>query len=209
MFETLRECPSSLSSGVSMFDLRPPSGIYERQRGVQPATRTVRNVHRNAGNNAQRAALRHRFVVGSDDKSVELRKNALSLIPGNFALLTFVLEDNVGIDSFERGIRLRFYLNDELYHTETAAGSLRQNDAPLHLLLDQDPEQRHGIDHCKIADLTYYNFALADAEVAAMFSRGYTNAENKDFDTVYSKDNRLKLSAYNKVDLYNYDAHLS
>jgi len=149
--------------------------------------------------------LRTRFVIGSDEKSVEMRKNILSLIPGHFACLTFVFEDNVGIDSFERGIRMKFYLNDLLYHTSTAPGALRQNAGPLHLFLDAEPDGMQGLDHCKIADLSYYNYALEDRDVAAPYSKGFTNTEYKDRYSIYNKDVRLHAGARNRMDLTNYN----
>lgn len=149
--------------------------------------------------------LRHRFVVGSDEEAVDMRKNALSLVPGHFALLTFVFEDNVGVDSFERGIRMKFYLNARLYHTSVAPGALRQNDGPLHLFLDAEPSGNEGLDNCRVADLTYYNFALEDRDVSAMYGRGFTNSEFRDNRSIYSKDTRLHLGARNRLDLTNYD----
>jgi hypothetical protein len=153
--------------------------------------------------------LRHRFVVGSPDPAVEMRKNALSLIPGHFTLLTIVMEDNVGVDSFERGIRCKFYINDQLYHTGTAPGALRQNDGPLHLFLDPSPDTKVGLDGCRMADLTYYNYALEDKNVAALYAHGFTDTDFKDRDSVFGKDMRLVMSPYNKLDIgANYDDRL-
>ncbi len=152
--------------------------------------------------------LRTRFIIGSDEESVEMRKNLLSLVPGHFALLTFVFEDNVGIDSFEKGIRMKFYMNDLLYHTSTAPGALRQNTGPLHLFLDAEPSGTQGIDHCKLADLTYYNYALEDRDVAGLYGKGFTNSEFKDQHSIYSKDVRLHAGAANRMDLTNYNDEL-
>lgn len=149
--------------------------------------------------------LRTRFLVGSDETSVDMRKNMLSLIPGHFALMTFVFEDNVGIDSFERGIRMKFYVNDLLYHTSTAPGAMRQNAGALHLFLDAEPTGTQGLDHCKVADLTYYNYALEDRDVASIYARGFTNTEFKDAHSIYSKDVRLHAGAHNRMDLSNYN----
>lgn len=153
--------------------------------------------------------LRARFLVGSDKTEEEMRKNALSLVPGHFAMFTFVFEDNVGIDSFERGIRMKFYLNDRLYHTATAPGALRQNEGPLHLFLDAEPDGNEGIDNCRVADLTYYNYAQEDREVAAAYGKGFTNTEFKDANSIYGKDVRLHLSSRNRLDYgVNYDDRL-
>ena len=153
--------------------------------------------------------LRTRFLVGSDESSVDMRKNALSLIPGHFALMTFVFEDNVGIDSFERGIRMKFYLNDRLYHTSTSPGALRQNTGPLHLFLDAEPDGNEGLDRCKVADLTYYNYALEDRDVAAAYGRGFTNSDFKEHDSIFSKDPRLHMGPRNRLDYgANYDDRL-
>jgi hypothetical protein len=153
--------------------------------------------------------LRTRFLVGSDESDVEMRKNALSLVPGHFALMTFVFEDNVGIDSFERGVRMKFYLNDRLYHTAAAPGALRQNSAPLHLFLDAEPAGNEGLDHCKVADLTYYNYALEDRDVAAAYGRGFKNTEFKDQNSIFGKDVRLHMGPRNRLDYgANYDDRL-
>lgn len=153
--------------------------------------------------------LRKRFIIGSDETSVEMRKNALSLVPGHFALMTFVFEDNVGVDAFERGVRMKFYFNDRLYHTATSPGALRQNAGPLHLFLDAEPDGNEGLDHCKVADLTYYNYALEDRDVAAAYGRGFTNSEFKDQDSIFSKDVRLHLGPRNRLDYgANYDDRL-
>eukprot|EP00873_Tetraselmis_striata_P033821 jgi/Tetstr1/454085/TSEL_041004.t1 len=150
--------------------------------------------------------LRTRFLVGSEETTTEMRKNALSLIPGHFALFTFVFEDNVGTDSFERGIRMKFYLNDRLYHTATSPGALRLNTGPLHLFLDAEPAGNEGLDHCKVADLTYFNYALEDRDVAAAYGRGFTNKESRDMDSIFSKDTRLHMGARNRLDFgANYD----
>lgn len=153
--------------------------------------------------------LRSRFLVGSDKTEQTMRKNALSLVPGHFALFTFVFEDNVGIDSFERGIRMKFYLNDRLYHTSTAPGALRQNTGPLHLFLDAEPDGNEGLDNCRVADLTYYNYALEDRDVAAAYGKGFTNQEFQDANSIFGKDARLHLSSRNRLDYgVNYDDRL-
>lgn len=154
--------------------------------------------------------LRKRFLVGSKDTVVEMRKNAISLVPGHFALMTFVFEDNVGIDSFERGVRMRFYLNDKLYHTSTTPGAIRQNDGPLHMFLDKSPDGREGIDNCRVADLTYYNYALDDGDVASIYGNGYVNKEAQTMYGVLDKDIRLVMGSRNRIDFgANYDDRMA
>lgn len=154
--------------------------------------------------------LRSRFLIGNDDGSEEMQKNILSLIPGHFALMTFVFEDNVGIDSFEKGVRMKFYFNDHLYYTGTTPGALKQNTAPIHLFLDPDPSGKTGIDGLKIADFTYYNYALSDSNVAATYSKGFTNKPFIETDSLYNKDVRLHTAFYNDLDYkanYNDKTH--
>jgi hypothetical protein len=153
--------------------------------------------------------LRRRFVIGSDAPEGAMQKNVLSLIPGHFVMYTFVFEDNVGMDAFERGIRMRFYINDQMYFTSTAPGALRQNEGPLYLLLDRTPDGREGVDALSIADLTYYNYALRDTDVASLYSKGY-NAEAFKDTSVVKKDNMsLNMSSYNRLDYRaNYDDRL-
>ena len=154
--------------------------------------------------------IRHRFVVGSSEPATAMRKNALSLIPGHFVLFTFVLEDNVGIDSFERGVRCKFFINDQLYYTGTTPGALKQNEGALHLFLDKaSSESPAGIPGLKVADLTYYNFALEDKDVAAAFARGFNNEQAQDRHSIFGNDSRLHMSAYNKLDIgANFDDRL-
>ena len=143
--------------------------------------------------------LRHRFLVGSEGYGVDTRKKALGLLPGHFALFTFVFEDNVDIDDFERGVRFTFYLNDQLYHTETVEGSLRQNEGNLHLMPDKT------LPGAKFADFTYYNYALTDGEVTRLFSAGYNTADAGKARVLFNnKDSKLMMSAYNRLDMYNY-----
>lgn len=143
--------------------------------------------------------LRQRFVVGSNKYNSDVRKKALSLLPGHFALFTFVFEDNVGINDFEKGVRFTFYLNDQLYHTETCEGAIRQNSGYFHLLPDRD------FPDCKLADMMYHNYALGDSDVSRIFNAGYSTQDALKSRVAFSnKDSRLMMSAYNKVDMYNF-----
>lgn len=139
--------------------------------------------------------LRERFVIGNRDESLNTRKNAISLIPGSYALLTFVFRDNVDINNFERGIRMSFYLNDTLYDSFVAEGSLRLNEGKLFVIPD-------GLKDCSIADLTYHNYALSPNAVARRYRAGfnkYSYTKSRDATT-------LVTSAYNHNDLYNYSS---
>jgi hypothetical protein len=139
--------------------------------------------------------LRERFVIGNSEESLDSRKNAISLIPGSFAQLTFVFRDNVDISNFERGIRVSFYLNDTLYDSFVADGSMRLNEGKLFVLPD-------GLTDCSLADFTYHNYALSPEAVARRYSAGF----NK-FSYVKSKASvPLVTTAYNTNDLYNYDS---
>lgn len=95
------------------------------------------------------------------------QNDVLSLVPGRWAMYTFVLEDNVPIDDFENGIVARLYINDLLFHRQTAPGALRQNAGGFHLL--PNAELLQG---ASLGNLMYVPFALTSEEVAWLYAKG-------------------------------------
>lgn len=125
------------------------------------------------------------------------RRNALSLVQGRWAMLTFVFEDNVGISSFEEGIRVSVYLNDDLYYTHRQAGALRLNQGDLHLAPGFD-RGNHDVD---IGDVAYYNTALSPDDVAERFREGPPRQPTRAIQQAGDAE-PLHLSEYNKLDVY-------
>lgn len=132
-------------------------------------------------------------------------RNVLSLLPVNWFLLTFVIEDNYSVsDGAENGIKFILYVNDFPY--QIASGStdmflrnnmLKQNDGNLTLL----PNLKGSGDFMKLGNISYYNYALTAHDVHNAYKRGPPTFSAVD------QDNKAKtpayLSAYNKIDIYN------
>jgi len=126
------------------------------------------------------------------------RRNALSLMQGRWALLTFAFEDNVGISNFEDGIMVRFYVNDSLYHTHRQTGTLKYNQGDLYVA----PNFDRSIQNVTIGDIRYYNYAVPPKEVDAVFRNGPPTKPAEELQQRGSSD-PLYLSEYNKLDIYN------
>lgn len=126
------------------------------------------------------------------------RRNALSLMQGKWALLTFAFEDNVGISNFEDGIMVRFYINDSLYHTHRQTGSFKHNQGDLYVA----PNFDRAINNLTIGDIRYYNYAVPPKEVADVYKDGPPTKPADELQQRGSSD-PLYLSEYNKLDIYN------
>lgn len=134
-------------------------------------------------------------VRRSTSENSLLRNNLPGLLSKNWFMITITFEDNFPILDFERGIFIRIYINDTLYQMEKIPSVLRQNRGNFHLLPTQQPMK--GL---KIADFSYFNYALSDQEVRkrsliapnVKASASQTH-ESKSFDTV----------AQNDMDIYN------
>jgi len=136
-----------------------------------------------------------------------VRRNLLSLLPANWYLMTFIFVDNYSIvNSVENGIKFQFYLNDVLYQTNSASTEmalrnnyLKQNDGNLYLL--PNTSVTNG-DFMSLGNLSYMNYAPDVEEIRSTFNRGPPS-----FPVQFTKDEDYKpavLSAYNKLDIYNY-----
>lgn len=145
-------------------------------------------------------------IRSTSSADASMRQNVLSLLPLNWFLFTFVFEDNYStIDTTENGIKFNFYLNDFPQHSIQASSDislrnnfLKQNEGGLHIL----PTMNNANDFIKLANIRYYNYALSHKEVASVYARGPPSHS-----AVLVSKNKSKpayLSAYNKMDIYNY-----
>lgn len=134
------------------------------------------------------------------------KRNALSLLPLNWYLFTFVFEDNFSsLESTENGIKFSFFMNDFPYHVVTATSDpklrgnfLKQNEGDIHIL----PGMNSVNDFIKMGNVTYYNYALSHNEISQVFAKGQPKHSAFMSDKKVSKP--AYLSAYNKMDIYNY-----
>jgi hypothetical protein len=133
----------------------------------------------------------------ANDVDTTKRRNAMKLIAHKWALFTFVLEDNVAINDFEDGVIVRFYLNDMLYYTERVPGTLRTNLGQFYLF----PEG--GVPQMRIGDLTYYNYAIGQERIKAIYEVGPPRFYSADANGKSALGDPLFLSEYNKLDIYN------
>jgi hypothetical protein len=148
-------------------------------------------------------------VVGNNYMEGEVRKNALSLLPGTWALITLVVEDNFPINDFENGVAIKVFLNDTMYSTATIEGSLRPNTGPIYFLPSRTSDPTWPA-KSKISDFIYYNYALNENEVKRLYYRGPNNTASTDLDSSTARKNRdkLHLGDVNKLDITNYNAYL-
>lgn len=130
-----------------------------------------------------------------DDNNM-LRNNLTSLFPRQWMRITVVFEDNVPINDFEDGIRVRFYVGDILYSSGTFASALRQNRGDLFIFPDDVT-----IKDCKIADVKYFNYALSD-DAIRKFGLQKPNLQSAATSSTTTVAN-LGLSDYNRLDIYN------
>lgn len=137
------------------------------------------------------------------------RQNLSSLMVSNWFLITYVIIDNYSyVQSSENGIQVILYINEIPYQTASAAtdpllsnNHLRQNDGSLCFF--PNTISNSG-DFMKISDMKYFNYAVTPAEVTKTFNKGPSKYEAKLGVAEDRKNQPLFLSAYNKVDVYNY-----
>ena len=133
--------------------------------------------------------------VQRDDQTV--RHNVFSLLPGSWALMTFVFEDDRRYNDHEDGVIFTFYLNDILYYTQRFQGALRLNKGDL-VMLPEGP-----IDQGYMSDMTYYNYALDLQQINKVIGKGMTNSRYNDMDTDPTFNQPLYLNQYNKLEISN------
>lgn len=126
------------------------------------------------------------------------RQNILSLFSAKWILITIVFEDNVPINDFENGLMVKFYVNDILYQVGRYKTTIKQNNGDLVLFPDDIP-----LENCKIADFTYYNYAIGDAEIRSVAVSGPPSKTSINLMGGASFISPDMVSDYNKMDLYN------
>jgi len=146
-------------------------------------------------------------VTPADSQRTNGSKNLLSLLAlKNWYLFTFVFKDNIAAENnTENGINLTIYINDTAYYTYTPTdipafrnNTLKQNEGNLYLF----PDLQNGTDFLKIGNINYYNYALDVNDVIKVFQKG---APTHSIVTDNNKNGQPSyLSAYNKIDIYNY-----
>lgn len=141
------------------------------------------------------------FEIGNKYKDLANQKNILNIISNKWVMISVIIEDNVAINEFENGISVKVYINDYLYDVKQATGSVRPNEGPLHLLTSQTSNEVWPADS-RIADVSYFNYALSDAHVRRLFNKGFTNKASSLSDRKKNNDT-LELGPYNKLDYSN------
>jgi hypothetical protein len=149
--------------------------------------------------------LIQRFQIGSDDIDLDLRKNLLSAAPNSWTMITITVEDAYDLSNFEKGIRVRAFIQDTLYTEQTAPGSLRMNTGPAHILPGTNSETG-GITNAFMSDIVWHNWALSPAEVSRLYSMGHNNERAEDDATTART---LHLNTRMKIDVSNVDAHIA
>lgn len=131
------------------------------------------------------------------------RRQMLKLISKKWVLMTVVMEDNMPVSEFEDGLRLRFFVNDVLYDQATYAGkTMRQNNGQLILFPTLDGNGT-GINKARVADVSYYNYAVDAAGVKEVFDAGPPTRRSDISSKAENLGRPLYLSEYNKLDIYN------
>jgi hypothetical protein len=120
-------------------------------------------------------------------------KGTLRLVPNKWVLCTFAFQDDVAMNDFEDGVQMRFYINDLLVQKSTMKSALRQNNGNLYLF------PSGAVEGCKIGDLSYYNYAVTQGEVADVYNRGVPKAMAVTRRTPLPSP--LYLTEYNKLDI--------
>jgi hypothetical protein len=136
------------------------------------------------------------------------RRNALSLLPLSWYMLTFVFEDNVSNQSFaENGINIKFWLNDFPYQEMGAStepslqtNTFKQNDGNLYLF----PSVVQGNSFLKVGNLKYFNYSLTEQEIQRAYKAGPPTKASMETRGAGGDSKPPYLSAYNKIDVYNY-----
>ncbi len=148
------------------------------------------------------------LLINLDSDST--RRNLMSLMAvKKWFLLTFVFRDHMSVSQgTENGIEFTYYINDIAYHTYKAnsddnlnlgRNTIKHNDGDFYLF----PDNTKSGDFLKMGNINYYNYALTSEEVKKVFESGpptYPAINDND----ENSSQPLYLSAYNKIDIYNY-----
>lgn len=141
---------------------------------------------------------------GSSDGS---RRNLLSLLPVNWAMMTFVFEDNVSpSDGKVNGINFTFYMNDVPYQTNSGSTDavlrnnyLKQNDGAVYIL----PNPPKTAAFLTLGNVSYFNYALTSDKIVQAYQRGAPTSPMVE-EHASDRASSNVMGAYNKIDLYNY-----
>lgn len=136
------------------------------------------------------------------------RRNALSLLPMSWYMMTFVFQDNFSYtNASENGINFKFFLNDFPYQENTASdnpslrsNTIKQNEGNLYLV--PNPPKVNSANFMRMGNVKYFNYALSEEEVRSLYAGGPPTVSA--IETTSRKDLPAHLSAYNKIDIYNY-----
>jgi len=135
------------------------------------------------------------------DINSAFRQNLASIFPKSWFHVTIVFEDNTMISDFEKGLLVRFYINGFLYKTMTYASTLRFNKGDFYLFPDGP------ISNSKIADLSFFNYALNDMDVKRIASTRPNTERNTSVSSKESVSSSSMTSVdqtpYNDLDIYN------
>ena len=123
------------------------------------------------------------------------RNNLLSLVSGQWFMITIVFQDNVPVGDFENGLSVKFYVNDVLYQQGQYSSALKQNHGDFIMFPDT------SFKGTRMSGLTYYNYALGDADIRNLAGKGAVTTPS----TLAGKVNAsaLYLSDMNRMDMYN------
>lgn len=133
------------------------------------------------------------------------RRNILSLLPLNWYMLTFCFQDNFSdYLSSENGINFKFWVNDILYHESTPIdtpllknNTLYENEGNLTLFPDYK-----GTDVLQLANFSFFNYSLGQDEITKIYNKG--PPKKSALQNITLKRKPPSLSAFNKIDVYNY-----
>lgn len=128
-----------------------------------------------------------------DDNSL-IRHNLPGILGQNWFMMTITFEDNAPISDFDRGIFIRVYINDTLYQMERIPSTLRQNRGNFHILPNNT-----NVKNLKIADFSYYNYALSDKEVRERAAIPPKIKQSASYDGIKN----FETVAQNEMDMYN------
>lgn len=161
--------------------------------------------------------LKHTSVIKSTETlDSTKRHNITSVQTQRWVLYTIVLADNMPVSDFEDGIQVRTYVNETLYQVDKFPRATLIPNAGLFSMLADEPTRQEGTfpkfftgtnklatpngKVLRLSDVTYYNYALSDADIARKYKRGPSLHMHVD-DT--KNNDVFNAAAYNKLDIYN------
>lgn len=135
------------------------------------------------------------YVANLQDVNDLYRKNLLSLYNGKWFLLTVTFEDNIPINDFENGLVVKFYINEQLYNSQTYSSMLKQNNGDFYLF------PSGPVAGCMVSKMTYYNYALGTGDIQNIYNMGPSNHSTTLVTSSFISP--LMLSDKNRLDIYN------